>query len=350
MFREDVHETGAAVLALVERGGCIESIHKGHIAVVDPAGQLICSAGNPAAMAFMRSCAKFHQAIPLVQSGAADRFHFTDEEVAIACASHEAEPFQVNLVSSMLAKIGLNEKALKCGPQDPSSETAARALYCAHQKPGAIHNNCSGKHSGMLAAAIQRGTSIENYYQPTHPLQLEIAGIVETFTGRSQLKTAIDGCSVPTFYLSIAEMALMFARFADPRPHFPQYAPSIDRIWNAVSNHPFVISNANGLDALIMNAATGSILAKGGAEAVFCMAARPTETFPNGIGMAIKIEDGSGSRARAPVALSVLEQLELLEPAPLRQLKDRFPEAIYNRSGFEVGRIKPAFKLQPNGK
>ncbi|MGN6387806.1 MAG: asparaginase [Verrucomicrobiota bacterium] len=340
----------ASVLVVVERGGFVESIHRGHIAVVDATGRLLYGAGSPSAEAFMRSCAKFHQAIPLVQSGAADHFHFSPEQIAIACASHDAEPFQVKLVQSMLGKLDLPETALKCGPQDPSSETAARDLYCSHKTPSAIHNNCSGKHSGMLATALQMGAHTENYFQPTHPLQLEIARIVEKFIGHSGIRTGIDGCSVPTFYLSLFDMALMFARLASPENELIEYAPSIDRIWQSVTKYPYLISNYGGLDALVMNAAKGAILAKGGAEAVFCMAVKPSSKFRHGLGIAIKIEDGSGSRARAPVALSILEQLELLESNAMGSLKDSFPEAIFNRSGIEVGHMKPAFNLQATDK
>ena len=145
-------------------------------------------------------------------------------------------------------------------------------------------------------------------------------------------------------------MALMFARLASPENELIEYAPSINRIWQSVTKYPYLISNNGGLDALIMNAAKGAILAKGGAEAVFCMAVKPSSKFRHGLGIAIKIEDGSGSRARAPVALSILEQLELLESNAMGSLKDSFPEAIFNRSGIEVGHMKPAFNLQATDK
>jgi L-asparaginase II len=202
----------------------------------------------------------------------------------------------------------------------------------------------------MLATAIQMGASTENYFQPTHPLQVEIARIVEKFVGHSGIKTGIDGCSVPTFYLSILDMALMFARLAAPINELIEYAPSINRIWQSVTTYPYLISNYSGLDARIMNAAKGAILAKGGAEAVFCMAVKPSSKFPNALGIAIKIEDGSGSRARPPVALSILEQLELLESNAMDCLKNFFPEAIFNRSGIEVGHLKPAFNLHATDK
>jgi L-asparaginase II len=194
------------------------------------------------------------------------------------------------------------------------------------------------------------GAPTENYFQPTHPLQLEIARIVEKFVGHSGIRTGIDGCSVPTFYLSIFDMALMFARLASPENELLEYAPSINRIWQSVIKYPHLISNYGGLDARVMRAANGAILAKGGAEAVFCIAVKPSSTFPNALGIAIKIEDGSGSRARAPVALSILEQSEILELGAIQSLRQDFPEAIYNRSGIEVGRMRPIFKLHPSGK
>jgi L-asparaginase II len=338
--------SGAAPLVIARRGGWTESIHYGHIAVVDGRGELIASSGNPEFKTFPRSCAKFLQSLPLILSGAADHFGLIDSEIAIACASHEGEEFQIERVRSILQKIGLEESALKCGSHCPASRLVADELLRSGREPTPIHNNCSGKHAGMLAVAKYTGAPLDSYIDLDHPVQQRILKLLQTFTGAETIGTAIDGCGVPTFYLSMREMALLFACLGNPAATGDQQINSAcARIWQSVSGNPELISNRTGLDAQIMKASKGRLLAKGGAEAMFCFSARPSATWPTGLGVSIKIEDGTGSRARSPAVLAVLGELRALEPGDLLNLENLFPREIRNCAGREVGSLHSIFRL-----
>src|ERR1700741_3729165 len=172
----------AEPLVEVRRGAITESRHRGHITVVDPSGEILSYLGAPETVTFLRSSAKPFQALPLLVSGAADHFGFTDEEVALACASHNGEPIHTKLVQSMLRKIGLGVEALRCGVHEPYGEEAARELRQRGELPNELHNNCSGKHAGMLAVALHLGASIDNYESPENPVQKAIADAVSQFS------------------------------------------------------------------------------------------------------------------------------------------------------------------------
>jgi L-asparaginase II len=345
-MEESHRASGAAPLVIARRGGWTESIHYGHIAVVDGRGELIAFSGNPEFKTFPRSCAKFLQALPLILVGAADHYGLTDPEIAIACASHEGEEFQIERVRSILLKIDLDESALRCGSHCPASRLVADELLRTGREPTPIHNNCSGKHAGMLAVAKYTGAPLDSYTDLDHPVQQRILKLLQTFTGAETIGTAIDGCSVPTFYLTMREMALLFARLGNPSAMGdPQINSACARIWQCVSDNPELISNRTGLDAQIMRAAKGRLLAKGGAEAMFCFSARPSGKWPEGLGVAVKIEDGTGSRARAPAVLALLGQLRALEPGDLLKLENLFPRKIRNCAGREVGSLHSITQL-----
>src|SRR4029079_12642098 len=204
----------AEPLVEVKRGSITESRHRGHIAVVEPDGNIIASAGAFETVTFLRSSAKPLQAIPLLVTGAADRYGFTDREVALACASHNGEPIHTEVVMSMLRKIGLGVEALRCGVHEPYGEEAARTLRERGEQPNALHNNCSGKHAGMLAVALHLGSSIENYESPETPVQKAIADTIAQFSGVpvTDMAVGIDGCAAPIFGISVKAMALAYAR------------------------------------------------------------------------------------------------------------------------------------------
>src|SRR3712207_4353922 len=215
-------------LVLVTRGSFVESIHAGHLAAVDGEGRTVASLGSPEAVSFMRSATKPFQALPLVTSGAADRFRFDARELAIACGSHNGEPVHTETVLSMLSKAGLKASDLKCGAHEPYSKETAEALRERGEKPGALHNNCSGKHAGMLALAQHLGADTSEYDQPDSPVQRAVFRAVSHFSGvgEGELRFGTDGCGVPTFALTVRAMALMFARFvsgaAEPEDLTPE--------------------------------------------------------------------------------------------------------------------------------
>ena len=324
----------------VQRGGITESIHRGHVAVVNSAGRIIASAGNPGFVTFLRSSAKFHQALPLIASGAVDRFGFTASELAIICSSHAAEEKHLVEVRSILHKTGLTENHLHCGAHPPFSSDASEKLVREGKSPTPIHNNCSGKHAGMLALALHLGAPLENYLDLHHPVQQKILAVIAEFAGliEKEIAVAVDGCSAPTFAISVAAMARMFANLVRP----PQrWESSCGKLWPAIVSHPDLISNGGELDCELMRDGSGLILAKGGAEAVLCAAIKPGEPGGESLGLAIKIEDGTGKRARGLVARAVLEQLGM---ATFRSAS----EPILNHRGKIVGENIPRVPLKFN--
>ena len=212
----------AAPLVEVKRGAITESRHRGHIVACEPDGNIIAYAGSPQNVTYLRSSAKPFQALPLLVSGAAERFGFTDREVALACASHNGEPMHTELAASMLQKIGLGPEALKCGVHEPYSLEVAGKLRLLGQSPNVLQNNCSGKHAGMLAVAKHLGAPIENYDSPENPAQKLIAETVSQFSGvpLTDIAVAIDGCGAPVFGVTVKAMALAFARLVSPPPTF----------------------------------------------------------------------------------------------------------------------------------
>src|ERR1043165_878508 len=168
----------AEPLVEVKRGSITESRHRGHIVAVEPDGNIVASLGAPHNVTFLRSSAKPFQALPLLLTGAADHFGFTDREVALVCASHNGEPIHTELAASMLKKIGLGPEALKCGVHEPYSVQAAADLRARGEEPNVLHNNCSGKHTGMLAVALQLGAPIDSYENPSSPVQKAIANVM----------------------------------------------------------------------------------------------------------------------------------------------------------------------------
>src|SRR5215813_2089116 len=214
----------AEPLVEVKRGSITESRHRGHIVAVEPDGNIVASAGAFETVTFLRSSAKPLQAIPLLVSGAADRFGFTDREVALACASHNGEPIHTEVVASMLHKIGLGTEALRCGVHEPYGEEAARELRERGEPPNALHNNCSGKHAGMLALALYLGAPVETYHKPEHPVQLAIGKAVAQFSDvpLEDLAVGTDGCAVPVFGISVRAMAFAYARLISPPASFDE--------------------------------------------------------------------------------------------------------------------------------
>jgi L-asparaginase II len=344
----------AEPLVEVKRGSITESRHRGHIVVVEADGNIIASLGAPENVTFPRSSAKPLQAIPLLVTSAADRFGFTDREVALACGSHNGEPIHTELAGSMLRKIGLGPEALKCGAHEPYGAEAALELRARGEQPNALHNNCSGKHAGMLAVAVHLGASIENYDSPENPVQKLIAETVSQFSDVpvTDMAVGIDGCAAPIFGITIKAMALCYARLVSPPASFDKAVRNAcDRIVRVMNANPELIGGTSDrLDTEIMRAAPRRIISKVGAEGVYTAGINPCEEWPKGLGVALKIEDGDDRRARPTVVIESLRQLGVLRDASLEAVARYAFFPVNNRRGDVVGEISASFGLKtPSG-
>lgn len=338
----------------VKRGSITESRHRGHIVVVEPDGNIVASLGAPQNVTFLRSSAKPFQALPLLFSGAADRFAFTDREVALACGSHNGEPIHTDLAASMLRKIGLGPEALKCGAHEPYGAEAALELRVKGEQPNVLHNNCSGKHAGMLAVAMHLNAQIDTYDLPENPVQKLIAETVSQFSGVpvTDMAVGVDGCSAPIFGITIKAMALAYARLVSPPSSFEK--PTQDackRIVRVMSAYPELIGGTSDrLDTEVMRAAPRRVISKVGAEGVYTAGINPCEEWPQGLGLALKIEDGDDKRARPTVVIESLRQLGVLRDESLEAVAKYAFFPVKNRRGDIVGEISASFGLKrPSG-
>lgn len=342
----------AEPLVEVKRGSITESRHRGHIVVVDTHGNIIASLGAPENVTYLRSSAKPFQAIPLLTTGAADRFGFTDREVALACGSHNGEPIHTELAASMLKKIGLGPEALHCGAHEPYGVEAALALRTRGEEPNALHNNCSGKHAGMLAVALHIDAPIDNYESPENPVQKMIAEVVSQFSGVlvTDLAVGVDGCAAPVFGMTVKAMALAYARLISPPTSFDkQTRDACERIVRVMSAYPELIGGtSNRLDTELMRAAPRRLVSKVGAEGVYTAGIKPSEEWPQGLGVALKIEDGDDKRARPTVVLELLRQLGVLRDESLEAVARYAFFPLLNRRGDVVGEIRASFELKVN--
>jgi len=346
----DSNASCAAVLVEVWRGPIIESLHRGHLVAVDGAGKTIAQLGDAEAVTFIRSSAKPFQAIPLVASGAADRFGLSEKEIAIACGSHSGEPIHVETAQSILRKIGLDASALKCGVHEPFSIEVARELVKNQQPANVLQNNCSGKHAGMLALAKHLGAPTESYDSPDNPVQQQILAAVSEFSDIPQKEIAIgiDGCGVPVFGLSVQAMALMYARLVCPPARFEaNVKAACRRIVHAIMAYPEMVGGTKDrLDTELIRAVQGRLISKIGAEGVYTVGVLPCDDWPMGIGLALKMEDGDDKRARPPAVIEALRQLRVLHETEISSLASYAPTPITNRRGERVGEARAAFSLK----
>jgi L-asparaginase II len=324
---------GPAPLVEVRRGGRVECIHHGHVAICDTAGRVVEALGDPKLATYFRSSAKPLQALAVLALGAAEQFGFTDDELAVICASHGAQPPHLAAVRSILEKCGLTPDHLQCGPHDPLHEPAALELHRQGRRPERIHNNCSGKHAGMLAVCRSQGWPTESYLERNHPLQRWNADTVAAFTGlsASDLPVAIDGCGVPTFYTPMAAMATAFARLANPGTRPAGFEAHADRILGAMCKNPAHVAHEGQFDTVLLQHLGEQVVCKRGAEGVFCAGLRK-----RGLGLAIKISDGS-ARPVPAIVFRLLE--EILPGIDLAALRRQALPPLRNTCGEEVGTL-----------
>jgi L-asparaginase II len=343
--RQPSQSGGYAPLVEVRRGATVESIHFGAIALADGRGRLLAAAGDPATEVVLRSTAKPAQVLALLDSGAAERFGFSDEEIAVMIGSHGGEPFHVRAVRSILTKIGLDENALKCGAHAPYHRPTASALRESGAQATALHNNCSGKHAGMLALAVHLGAPIDSYLDPGHPVQSRIRARVESLAGLEPGTSTVlvDGCSAPTFVMPLLSLALLYARLADPaRGAAAGPDRSARRAVAAMRAHPEMIAGTDRLCTALMRTGRLGLIAKIGAEGMYGLA---WEKEGTGTGLALKIADGEGQRSRFSVALEALLQLGILSRETAADLRGRFVEEVRNHRGLLVGSVATTFQL-----
>jgi L-asparaginase II len=338
------------VLVQALRGGVEESAHRGALAIVDASGAVHTSVGDIDRPVFPRSAVKVLQALPLVASGAADRFGLGEEALALACASHGGEKAHTETAAGVLAALGLDDSALECGAHWPYNEAASRGLARARKGPNALHNNCSGKHAGfvclgcLMAAASGREPAeyLRGYVKPEHPVMREVNAALEAATGWDLASGPMgtDGCSIPTFGIPLRSLALGFARLATGQGLSPPHANAARRLRQAVAQHPFLVAGSGRFDTRAMTHFGERVFCKVGAEGMYC-AALPTR----GLGVAIKIDDGNNARAAEIVMAAVIEALVQRDDADAAALAGLTRVVLKNWNGIEVGALQAADPL-----
>jgi L-asparaginase II len=326
------------ILAEAIRGNWVENRHRGAYVVVDADGQIIASAGDIERPIFPRSAIKSMQALPIFARQAEGKFHHTDEELALACASHHGEDVHVATANGLLTRIGLSAADLECGAHAPTNAVAREALRAAGAEPGPLHNNCSGKHSGMLSVALAMGVPTAGYVSREHEVQKAVRAAVEAVIGESltEGKCGTDGCSIPTFAAPLRAFAYGFARMSTGKGMPDDLAGAARRLFDAATTHPHLVAGTGHPDTLLMEAFKGRLMQKGGAEGVQCGAIRD-----KGWGYALKCDDGNMAASHAMLA-GVL--LKFADPdADQRALIETLAhQPIKNVRGAEVGEMRTA--------
>lgn len=338
--------------ALVEvtRGEIVESIHFGGFCVIDSHGRMLACEGDPKLLSFPRSSLKPFQALPFIERGGAEAFGFTQQEIAIMCASHAGTNLHKSVLESMHQKIGTNEGDLACGVHWPGDAATREAMKKAGEEPTPFRHNCSGKHTGMLAHACLRGFDKKDYLDPQHPVQVSIREtLAEMFEmAPDQMPIGTDGCSAPVYAVPLKNMAKAVAVLADPFDLDPNRGEACRKITEAMMAHPLMIAGPGKFDTALMTVGADKIFSKGGAEGYQIIGVMPgilSEDSP-GLGIAIKISDGDPkARARTSVSLTILKALGVLDEVDLQKLGGYGNVAVKNWRDITVGEVRPAFSL-----
>jgi L-asparaginase II len=325
------------ILVEVTRGGRVESIHRGAIAIVDAAGKCVAAWGDVEAAVFARSAFKALQALPLVESGAAEAFGVTGEELALACASHSGEAMHVERVEPWLARIDCSESNLACGPHLPLHEPTAHAMLRAGERPCRLHNNCSGKHTGFLTLARHLRVSVEGYERPDHPVQVLVREAIADMSGLDarNMPVGIDGCAAPNYAIPLTHLAQGMARLGDPSSLHPDRAAAAKRLTAAWKTHPLLVSGTGRACSDLIIAAKGATVVKTGAEGVF------TAVLPErGLAVALKIDDGATRAAETAMAKVLTLLGAAAEDAP--EIAKHLNAAVRNWRAEIVGERRAA--------
>jgi len=344
----------------VTRGRIVESVHYGSIAVLDSNGKLLSSYGDPQAVTFLRSSAKPFQALPFVERGGEEHFGFTPRELSLGCASHNGSALHVQTVQTMQKKVGIEESHLQCGTHMPDDVNEFKSMIVNDRKPTPNYNNCSGKHTAMLAHAKMRGLPLENYLELNHPIQQDI---LATFAGMclfpvSEVELGTDGCSAPNFAIPLFNAALGMARLCDPRELPSARAEACRKITSAMSAYPEMVSGYGEFDEQLMRVGEGKIVCKRGAEGYQIVGVMPGVISADspGVGIAFKVSDGdashksdtleSSNRVRPAVTIEILRQLGAISSKQEQALAGFGPvKSIQNHQGIVTGQMRPVFEL-----
>lgn len=342
MNREENANSSSAELVTVIRGPVVESVHMGHVAVVDHTGHVLYRAGNPDTVTYMRSAAKPIQVLPVILSGAADTYAFTDTELAVMCASHYAEPHHLEAVRSILNRIGLTEDHLLCGPAQSLNPDVARRQAWDHQEKKPIFNDCSGKHAGMLSVCVHMGWPLDTYTDPDHPLQQDIRQRMADVCGLDplEIQTGVDGCSVPVFAMPLSAMARSFSKLANPELVDNPVRGALHRIRYAMWGSPEMLAGTGGFCSALNRGGCGTVIGKLGAEGLYCIGVAGKD-----MGIALKIQDGS-FRAVWPSAVRLLDQLGITGESLKQEISVFRDMPNRNAHGETVGRIHGVFRLK----
>jgi L-asparaginase II len=343
------HSMANPILVEALRGPAVESIHRGAIAIVDAEGGVLAALGDVDRPVYPRSAVKVLQALPLVESGAAERLGLDDEELALACASHRGEPAHTRVAARMLAKAGLDASALECGAHWPYDEASARRLFAERGEPSALHNNCSGKHAGFLCLACALGAGQDRrafargYVGRDHPVMRAVTAALQAATDWDLATTpqGIDGCSIPTYAIPLRQLALAFARVGTGHGLAPGHARAARRLRQAVARAPFHVAGTGRFDTVVMQRLGERVFCKGGAEGMYC-AALPER----GVGVAIKMDDGNTARAAEVVMAAAIEALAALDAAEAAFVHGFSDAALLNWKGLQVGSARATGPLR----
>lgn len=332
------------------RGNIVESIQMGACAVADAHGNILASVGDPNLVTFLRSSAKPFQALPFIEQHGADHFRLSDQEIAIMCASHSGTDFHKKIVESFQQKVGLHESQLMCGTHPPFDRTTWKNLIASGEETSPNRHNCSGKHTGMLAYATLKGYPLDGYTEPNHPVQRDIIQAFHEMTGvpESDIEIGVDGCSVPTFAISMRAAAYGFARLCDPHGLTPERSLACKKITKAMADNGLVIAGPGRFDSLIMEVAQGKLICKMGAEGYMALGILPNAVEPGSpaMGITVKISDGDELiRARPIMVLEVLREMGILSAAELVTLKDFDRRPVENFRHIKIGEYRPSFRL-----
>ena len=352
--------TNVQPLFEVTRGRIVESTHYGSIAAVDTNGKLIAALGDPQAVAFLRSSAKPFQALPFVERGGVEHYGFTPRELSLSCASHEGSALHVQTVGEMQRKIGIDESDLQCGAHMPGDVDEFKSMIVNGKQPTPNYNNCSGKHTAMLAHAKMRDLPLEDYLDINHPIQQDIlASFAEMcLIPVSEIELGTDGCSAPNFAVPMFHAALGMARLCDPHELSSARAAACLKITSAMLAHPEMVSGYGEFDQQLMNVGEGKIITKRGAEGFQIVGILRGVIRPDapGVGIALKVSDGDAARmaddltfsnrVRPAVTIEILRQLGALSLKQEQALAGFGPvRPIRNHRGLVTGQSRPVFEL-----
>ncbi len=330
------------LLIEVTRGPVIECIHRGDIAVADSSGNILAKAGDSDKVSYLRSAAKPLQALNVFTSGAYNHYQLTHREVAVICSSHYAEEFHLDTVNAILQKIGLTKEHILGGTVTSLNPQYALELAAKNVVLSPLFSDCSGKHAGILAVCQHKGYDLKSYLNPAHPCQQEILTALSEMCSipENSILLGVDGCSAPVHAMKLRNMAIGFARLSTSNTAPERYRSAADIIFQAMTRHPEMISGTGGFCTELIAATNARLIGKIGAEGVYCIGVKNRK-----IGIAIKVENGNMA-VLPPIAIAVLEQLDLLDTHELNTLKKYRTMENRNDLGVVVGKVRPTFSLE----